>query len=189
MPKNSVGSVAVEPVFAAAFGAAAFFAAFFTGFAVAMALLSLHRVAHDDDSTVRARNGTLHEEQSALGIGLHPTTLLVPPLLFLIAVTFASIALIINALASGYDFFTYYMTLLLTPMVFVSGVYYPTTQLPAWLQLLASYLPLSAAVHLVRPLILGHLPEAPLAQIAILLAYCAIGYYLATVLTRRRLLK
>jgi lipooligosaccharide transport system permease protein len=38
-------------------------------------------------------------------------------------------------------------------------------------------------------LILGHLPEAPLTQIAILLAYCSIGYYLATVLTRRRLLK
>ena len=123
-----------------------------------------------------------------LGIGLHPTTLLVPPLLFLIGVTFASIALIINALASGYDFFTYYITLLLTPMVFVSGVYYPTTQLPEWLQLLAGYLPLSAAVHLVRPLILGHLPDAPLMQILILLVYGAIGYYLATVFTRRRLL-
>ncbi len=124
-----------------------------------------------------------------LGIGLHPTTLLVPPLLFLIGVTFASMALIINALASGYDFFTYYMTLLLTPMVFVSGVYYPTTQLPDWLQAVAAFLPLSAAVNLVRPLILGHLPDAPLTQIAILLVYCSIGYYLATVLTRRRLLK
>lgn len=124
-----------------------------------------------------------------LGIGLHPTILLVPPLLFLVGVTFASLALIMNALASGYDFFTYYITLLLTPMVFVSGVYYPTTQLPEWLQLLAGFLPLSAAVHLVRPLILGHLPDAPLTQIAILLVYCAAGYYLATVFTRRRLLK
>ncbi len=124
-----------------------------------------------------------------LGIGLHPTILLVPPLLFLVGVTFASLALIMNALASGYDFFTYYITLLLTPMVFVSGVYYPTTQLPEWLQLLASYLPLSAAVHLVRPLILGHWPDAPLTQIAILLVYCSIGYYLAAVFTRRRLLK
>lgn len=124
-----------------------------------------------------------------LGIGLHPTILLVPPLLFLVGVTFASLALIMNALASGYDFFTYYITLLLTPMVFVSGVYYPTTQLPEWLQLLASYLPLSAAVHLVRPLILGHWPDAPLTQMAILLVYCSIGYYLAAVFTRRRLLK
>ncbi len=124
-----------------------------------------------------------------LGIGLHPTILLVPPLLFVVGVTFASLALIMNAVARGYDFFTYYFTLLLTPMIFVSGIYYPTTQLPEWLQVLAGYLPLSAAVHLVRPLILGHLPDAPLTQIAILLVYCAIGYYLATVFTRRRLLK
>ncbi len=125
----------------------------------------------------------------ALGIGLHPTILLVPPLLFLVGVTFASLALIMNAVARGYDFFTYYFTLLLTPMIFVSGIYYPTTQLPDWLQLLASCLPLSAAVHLVRPLILGYLPDAPLTHMAILFVYCAIGYYLATVFTRRRLLK
>ena len=63
-----------------------------------------------------------------LGIGLHPQVLLVPPLLFLIGMTFASIGLIMNALARGYDFFTYYFTLGLTPMVFLSGVYYPITQ-------------------------------------------------------------
>lgn len=124
-----------------------------------------------------------------LGIGLHPHTLLVPPLLFLIGTTFASIGLIINALARGYDFFTYYFTLVLTPMVFLSGVYYPTTQLPDWLQMFAKVLPLGAAVSLVRPLILGEWPAAPLADIGILVAYSAGGFYLATVLTRRRLLK
>jgi HAMP domain-containing protein len=51
MPKNSAGKVA-EPVFSAAAFGAAFFAAFFTGFAVAIALLSLHRVAHDYDAAV-----------------------------------------------------------------------------------------------------------------------------------------
>jgi len=61
----------------------------------------------------------------ALGIGLHPTTLLVPPLLLIIGVCFASIALIVNAIAKAYDFFTYYFTLVLTPMIFLSGVYYP----------------------------------------------------------------
>ena len=124
-----------------------------------------------------------------LGIGLHPTTLLVPPLLFIIGMTFASIALIVNALAKAYDFFTYYFTLVLTPMIFLSGVYYPTTQLPAWLQTLAALLPLSAAVDLVRPLLLGQMPESPALKLAALLAYGVTGFYLALVLTRRRLLK
>lgn len=124
-----------------------------------------------------------------LGIGLHPTTLLVPPLLFIIGMTFASIALIVNALAKAYDFFAYYFTLVLTPMIFLSGVYYPSTQLPDWLQTLAALLPLSAAVDLVRPLLLGQMPESPALKLAALLAYGATGFYLALVLTRRRLLK
>lgn len=125
----------------------------------------------------------------SLGIGLHPHTLLVPPLLFLIGMTFASLGLVVNALAQGYDFFTYYFTLLLTPMMFLSGVYYPVAQLPGWLQTVSHLLPLSAAVNVVRPLILGGWPDTPFSDIAVLIVYCVGGFYLATVLTRRRLLK
>lgn len=124
-----------------------------------------------------------------LGIGLHSTTVLVPPLLLMTGICFASIALIVNAIAKAYDFFTYYFTLVLTPMIFLSGVYYPTTQLPSWLQSVASFLPLGAAVRLVRPLLLGQLPQDPLKDVVILLAYTVAGFYIATVLTRRRLLK
>jgi lipooligosaccharide transport system permease protein len=74
-------------------------------------------------------------------------------------------------------------------MIFLSGVYYPTAQLPEWLQLISSVLPLHAAVSLVRPLILGQWPVDVAQHMAILLAYCAAGFYLATVLTRRRLMK
>lgn len=124
-----------------------------------------------------------------LGIGLHSTTLLVPPMLFLVGVTFASIALVINAIARGYDFFTYYFTLMLTPMIFMSGVYYPVSQLPSWLQAIAAVLPLGAAVEVVRPLLLGELPNSVLPNILTLIAYCFCAFYLATIITRRRLLK
>jgi lipooligosaccharide transport system permease protein len=124
-----------------------------------------------------------------LGIGLHPTTLLVPPLLLMTGICFAAIALIINAIAKAYDFFTYYFTLVLTPMIFLSGVYYPIAQLPTRLQSLAGVLPLGAAVRLVRPLLLGRAPEDPIRDLTILAAYTAVGFYVATVLTRRRLLK
>jgi lipooligosaccharide transport system permease protein len=124
-----------------------------------------------------------------LGIGLHPQTLLVLPLLFLTGMTFASLGLVVNALAKGYDFFTYYFTLFNTPMIFLSGIYYPTTMMPQWLQTLANFLPLSAAVNLVRPLILGRWPDAWAANLIVLIAYCLLGFYVATVLTRRRLLR
>ncbi|RJG02364.1 ABC transporter permease [Noviherbaspirillum sedimenti] len=124
----------------------------------------------------------------ALGIGLHLQTLLVLPLLFLIGMCFSAIGLIVNALARGYDFFTYYFTLVLTPMVFLSGVYYPVSQLPQWLERLSQCLPLRAAVELVRPLILGGWPDRVVLNLAILLIYCIGGFYVAVLLTRRRLL-
>jgi lipooligosaccharide transport system permease protein len=111
------------------------------------------------------------------------------PLLGLVGVTFASIALVFNALAKGYDFFTYYFTLVLTPMTFLSGVYFPISQMPPWLQAVAQVLPLTAAVELVRPLVIGEMPAAWWGPLLVLAAYAVGGYYLALVLTRRRFFK
>jgi lipooligosaccharide transport system permease protein len=124
-----------------------------------------------------------------LGISRAPTMLLALPVLGLVGVTFASLALVFNSLAKGYDFFTYYFTLVVTPMTFLSGVYFPIAQMPHWLQTVAQVLPLKAAVDLVRPLVLGNLPADPLLPLLVLTGYACSGYYLALVLTRRRFFK
>lgn len=121
-----------------------------------------------------------------LNLSREPGLLLALPVLFLVGITFSSIALVFNALAKGYDFFTYYFTLVLTPMTFLSGVYFPLDQMPAWLQAVAQVLPLTAAVELVRPLVIGLWPAQWLQPLLVLLAYAVAGYYIALVLTRRR---
>ncbi|MEO8152636.1 MAG: ABC transporter permease [Rhizobacter sp.] len=124
-----------------------------------------------------------------LGISRAPSMLLALPTLCLVGVTFASIAMVFNALARGYDFFTYYFTLVMTPMTFLSGVYFPVEQMPTWLQRVAQVLPLTAAVELVRPLIIGQAPPNIVQPVLVLVAYAVGGYYLALVLTRRRFFK
>jgi lipooligosaccharide transport system permease protein len=121
-----------------------------------------------------------------LDISRAPSMLLALPVLGLAGITFASLALVFNALAKGYDFFTYYFTLDVTPMTFLSGVYFPIAQMPPWLQGIAQVLPLKAAVDLVRPLVLGNIPVDPVGPLLILTGYACSGYYLALVLTRRR---
>lgn len=121
-----------------------------------------------------------------LDISRAPSMLLALPVLGLAGITFASLALVFNALAKGYDFFTYYFTLVITPMTFLSGVYFPIAQMPEWLQAVAQVLPLKAAVDLIRPLVLGRIPAHPLVPLLILCGYACSGYYLALVLTRRR---
>jgi lipooligosaccharide transport system permease protein len=61
--------------------------------------------------------------------------------------------------------------------------------MPAPLQAVAAVLPLSHAIDIARPLLAGKLPANLLLHVAVLVAYAAISYYVAVVLTRRRLLK
>lgn len=122
----------------------------------------------------------------ALGISTSAWLLLAWPLLALVGLVFASIALIFNALAKGYDFFTYYFTLFLTPTMFLSGVFFPREQLPGFMQAVAQWLPLTAAVELIRPLFLGRLPADGVQHLAVLLAYAVASWWIALALTRRR---
>jgi len=122
----------------------------------------------------------------ALGISHSPKLLLALPVLLLVGITFSCLALIFNALAQGYDFFTYYFTLFLTPMMFLSGVFFPREQLPALVQWLTELLPLTHAVQLVRPLFLDQWPTHVGLHAGVLLAYTVVGFWVALALTRRR---
>ena len=122
----------------------------------------------------------------ALGISHSPKLLLALPLLLGVGITFSCLALIFNALAKGYDFFTYYFTLFLTPMMFLSGVFFPREQLPPWVRAASEWLPLTNAVELVRPLFMDRWPDAPLRH-GLVLAVCAgAAFWVALALTRRR---
>ena len=125
----------------------------------------------------------------ALGISHSPKLLLVLPVLALVGITFSCMALVFNALAKGYDFFTYYFTLGLTPMMFLSGVFFPRDQLPQAVRWLSEVLPLTHAVALVRPLFLDRWPTDTLLHLGVLLAYAAVGFWVALALTRKRFAK
>ena len=122
------------------------------------------------------------------GFAASPLALAAIPVVALVGLAFAGLGLVINSLATGYDFFSYYMTLVLTPMMMLSGVFFPAEQLPAAVQVAAQALPLAHGVALTRPLLLGEVPQGILLHVGVLLAYAVGGFYLAVVLTRRRLL-
>ncbi len=124
-----------------------------------------------------------------LGVSHSPLLLVAWPILLLVGITFSCIALVFNALAKGYDFFTYYFTLFMTPMMFLSGVFFPREQLPGWLQGVSQWLPLTNAVELVRPLFMDEWPSHALQHLAVLAAYAAVSFWVALALTRKRFAK
>jgi lipooligosaccharide transport system permease protein len=124
-----------------------------------------------------------------LGISHSPKLLVAWPILLGVGITFSCIALIFNALAKGYDFFTYYFTLFLTPMMFLSGVFFPLEQLPLVVRVVADWLPLSNAVALVRPLFMDQWPTEAARHLAVLAAYAVGSFWVALALTRKRFAK
>jgi len=113
--------------------------------------------------------------------------LAVVPVLFVVGLCFSGVALIMTTLAKGYDFFTYYFTLLVTPMGFLSGVFFPLHQLPRAVQGAAWVLPLAHAASLARGLTLGDPMPWPWLSLAVLLAYGVTGVWVAAWIARRRL--
>ena len=122
----------------------------------------------------------------ALQISHSPKLLLAWPILLGAGITFSCIALIFNALAKGYDFFTYYFTLFLTPMMFLSGIFFPREQLPPVVRVISDWLPLTNAVELVRPLFMDQWPAHPMRHLLVLGLYAVLGFWVALALTRKR---
>ena len=122
----------------------------------------------------------------ALGITHSWKLLLAWPILLCVGITFSCIALIFNALAKGYDFFTYYFTLFLTPMMFLSGVFFPSEQLPDVVRHIAAWLPLTQAIALVRPLFMDQWPSNPLLHLGVLALYATVAWRIALHLTKKR---
>lgn len=112
--------------------------------------------------------------------------LLALPVAFLVGLAFSAVGLIMTVLARGWDFFSFYMTLVMTPMMMISGVFFPAERLPAPLLAVAQALPLYHGVQLVRPLVAGRFPEDILLHVAVLLGYAAAGYLIAIRFARRR---
>jgi len=123
-----------------------------------------------------------------LGVAEGWQSLLAIPVVFLVGLTFAGPAMIMSALAKNYDFFSYYFVLVITPMFIVCGVFYPIDTLPEIVQGAVYLLPLTHAVELARPLVAGGELARPVTNLAVLLGYAVVSYYLAVVLVPRRLM-
>jgi len=126
---------------------------------------------------------------AALGYASFPSMLIALPVILLAGLAFASLAMIVTALAPSYDFFMFYQTLLLTPMLLLSGVFFPVTQLPAAAQKITLILPLAHAVALIRPAMLGRPIDHAALHLLVLGAYVVVPFAIASVLFRRRLMR
>jgi len=123
---------------------------------------------------------------AVFGLAASPLVVLTLPVAFLVGLAFAAVGLVMTVLAKNWDFFSFYMTLIMTPMTMISGVFFPAEQLPAPVLAVAKALPLYHGVELVRPLVAGRVPGDIALHVIVLLGYAAAGYLIALRFARKR---
>jgi lipooligosaccharide transport system permease protein len=122
------------------------------------------------------------------GLSRSPWALGIPVIIALVALLFAGLSLVVAALARSFEFFNYYLTLVVTPMFLFCGVFYPLDSLPPWARTVAWYLPLTHAVAAARALMQGQPGLHVLVPLLGLLPPILVAYLLAARLIRRRLI-
>jgi lipooligosaccharide transport system permease protein len=129
----------------------------------------------------------------AMVMGVLPASVLSAVLLLalmvLIGVMFASLAMIVTSFSPSFDFFNYYTELVITPMLFFSGVFFPLDKFPPWMKTLSEFMPLTHAVKISRAVYSGTLSTGLLWSLLVIVVLEAVAFTIGIKSMKRRLIK
>ena len=122
------------------------------------------------------------------GLIKSPWACFLPVLMLIEAVGFASLAMLFSSKAPSYDFFSYYFTLIISPMFLFSGIFFPLDTMPVWVQTIAWITPLTHFISLSRALVLGDMTGGLAIDFLWLLMFTSITLSLAIRGVRQRVM-
>jgi lipooligosaccharide transport system permease protein len=126
---------------------------------------------------------------TGFGLVTFPAALLVVPFSFLAGLMFSGLGMMFTAISPNIDTLSYPTSLLITPMMLVSGTFFPLDSLPGAVQGVAwAIVPLVHVTAIARAMTYGELGVDLLASLAWLLVATALVVVLSINLMRRRLI-
>ena len=97
-----------------------------------------------------------------IGVSLSVWTVLaLLPLMLLLSASMGSLGILLATRIRSMEAFQAVMQMLLFPMVFLSGVFFPVQNLPAWMNFLVKVNPATYGIAPIRQVMLGASPESP----------------------------
>jgi lipooligosaccharide transport system permease protein len=126
---------------------------------------------------------------AAFGLVPSPWAALIPVVALFEGVMFAAISVFFSSVVPSIYSFNYYFTLVISPMFFLSGVFFPLDSFPDIIQNLSLVAPLTPAVHLIRAFFQGEFHAGLLISLVVLVGYAAVFFAISLVTMRRRLTK
>ena len=89
------------------------------------------------------------------------TVLALIPLMFLLAASMGSLGILLASRIKSTEAFQAIMQMLMFPMIFLSGVFFPMQNLPGWMSFIVKINPASYGVAAIRQVVLGNPPDSP----------------------------
>lgn len=126
---------------------------------------------------------------AAFGLVKSPFALLALPLLFLIGLMFAVVAMAFTAIISDVSLFTHYFTIFVTPLFLFSGIFFPVQNLPPWAGGIIEMTPLIHGVRATQYLLNGQLTGQLLWDLLYILVVTMVFFLASIYLMRRRVVK
>ena len=97
-----------------------------------------------------------------IGVSLSALTVLsLLPLMFLLAVSMGSLGVLLATRIRSMQAFQVVMQMLMFPMMFLSGVFFPVEGLPSWMNVLVKINPATYGIAPIRQAVLGSAPDSP----------------------------
>jgi len=116
-----------------------------------------------------------------------PWALLIAPLSLLPGLLFASISMCFVSVAKAMTHFSYFFNLVVNPMFWFGGAFFPFEAMPRWAQTVGWFIPSTHVVSLYRALLAGNLGWPVLGDSVWLLVATASFFFIALAAMRRRL--
>jgi lipooligosaccharide transport system permease protein len=106
-----------------------------------------------------------------------------------VGILFGSLAMIVTSVAPNFDFFNYYSELVITPMLFFSGVFFPLDKFPDWMKTLSQFMPLTHAVAISRAIFLGVYSRGMIFNFLVIFVLETAAFLIGVRLMKKRLIK
>ncbi|MEM2900243.1 MAG: ABC transporter permease [Thermoplasmata archaeon] len=125
---------------------------------------------------------------AAFGLLLSPLAILIIPFSMFVGLVFSAISMCFTAIVPNIDSFNYYFFLFVTPMFIFSGTFFPISSMPAIVQRIAFFLPLTPAVTTMRAFATGNVSIDLIYGLIYLLILLIFLFVLAINLMKKRLI-
>jgi len=89
------------------------------------------------------------------------TVLALLPLMFLLAASMGSLGILLASRIKSLEAFQAIMQMLMFPMIFMSGVFFPVQDLPGWMSVIVKINPATYGIATIRQVVLGTSPDSP----------------------------